>query len=291
MKAGLFPGQGISAREVLGALDPGDPLLGGAHEILGHDPRAEVARCAEEDDNELPTSLAQPALFGAGLAGWRRAQEEGKRFHYLAGHSLGEYTALVAAGAVPPEDALEGVKVRAEAMQDSSRTFPGGMAAVLKVDLPRAEEIAEQCGVYVANDNSPGQVVLSGPRDGLDRARGLVTQERGRWIDLKVSGAFHSPAMADDAEPLARVLDKAEIAEPAIPVISNVTARPHGGPDEIRARLVEQLTSRVRFRESLEWLWDQGVRDYEDLGPGNVAGGLARRTFRSLERKGDGGSG
>lgn len=291
MRVGLFPGQGISAREVLDALGPEDPQLERANDILGYDIRDEVARCAEREEDELPTSLAQPALFIAGLTSFQRALDSGEKFDYLAGHSLGEYTALTASEAVAPQDGLAGVKVRAESMQESSRSFGGGMAVVLKLDLPEVEKIVAESEVHVGNDNAPGQVVLSGSREGLEKARALVKEQKGRWIELKVSGAFHSPAMSDDAEPLLRALEKIEIRSPKIPVVSNVTARPHTDPESIRALLVEQLTSRVRFRESLEWLWDQGVREYEDLGPGTVVAGLARRTFKALKKEGGGADG
>lgn len=282
MRVGLFPGQGVSAATVSEVLSEDAPFVAEATEIMGYDLPSRVASFAQRDES-MPTSLAQPAIFVASLISWWRAQEAGSSFDYLAGHSLGEYPALVASGSIAPKDALRGVKVRAGATDETARSVGGGMAAVMKLDLDEVERIAGAAQLWVANDNAPGQVVLSGDRRALDEAARAVETAGGRWTDLDVSGPFHSPAMEADAPPLEAALQGVDIKPPRIPVISNVTARPHGSPDEIRELLVRQLTHRVRFRESLEWMWGQGVREYEDLGPGEVAAGLARRTFRELE--------
>jgi [acyl-carrier-protein] S-malonyltransferase len=143
--------------------------------------------------------------------------------------------------------------------------------------------IAGKTGVVVANDNAPGQVVVSGPDEALAEAAGMARSQGGRAVLLEVSGPFHSPAMEPAAARLAETLAGIEIRTPKVPIISNVTARPYETPAEIRALLVKQVTQGVRWRESCEWLWEQGVRDLHDFGPGRVAAGLAQKTFRSME--------
>jgi [acyl-carrier-protein] S-malonyltransferase len=202
---------------------------------------------------------------------------------FFAGHSLGEYAALVAAGAAGFDEALQTVRSRGVAMQDASRGAPGGMAAVLGLSLSNASDIAERSGVAVANDNAPGQVVLSGTTDGLTKAAGMVVAAGGRSVLLDVGGAFHTAAMTPAVEPFGRALEACDFKLPSTPVISNVTARPYQSPEEIRDLLLEQLTGSVRFRESLEWLWSRGVREFQDFGPGQVVAGLCKRTFRALE--------
>lgn len=283
MRLGLFPGQGIPAKAAFEALPASDPLIQTAGEVLGYDLRQKVGIASRRAKATLPTSLAQPAIFTAGVIAWRAAQSNGQTFDWLAGHSLGEYTALVAGDAMSFEEGLLAVAARGEAMNDASRVTPGGMVAILGLSFDTAQEIADRAGLVLANDNAPGQVVLSGAEDALADAAGLVRSEGGRAVLLEVSGPFHTPALEPAVPALTEVLESIEIRTPRIPVISNVTARPHNDPGEIRSLLVEQMLSRVRFRESLVWLWQQGAREYLDLGPGLVAAGLAKRTFNELE--------
>ena len=282
--AGLFPGQGLPAKAVLHALPERDEHLETAREVLGYNLRRKVEIAARRDGATLPTLIAQPAIFLAGTIALRHAEGSGRRWDFFAGHSLGEYTGLVAGSSLSFEDALFLVRTRAAAMEDAGKAMPGGMAAVLGLDFDVVADIAARSGAVVANDNAPGQVVLSGSENDLARAAGMVRSARARSVLLEVSGPFHSPAMAAAAEPLADALDRVEIRTPKIPVVSNVTARPYEGPAEIRAGLVEQLTHRVRFRESLEWLVDQGVEDFDDLGPGRIVAGLAARTTRARSK-------
>ncbi|HZA40268.1 MAG TPA: ACP S-malonyltransferase [Actinomycetota bacterium] len=291
MRVGLFPGQGIPAKMAFEALPESDPLVETANEILGYDLRQKVGISSRRAKSTLPTSLAQPAIFTAGVLAWRAAEAEGEKFDWLAGHSLGEYTALVAGGAMSFEDGLEAVSVRGEAMNDAARVTPGGMVAVLGLAFDAAQDIADRAGVVLANDNAPGQVVLSGNEDALAEAAALVRGQGGRAVLLEVSGPFHTPGLEPAVPALTEVLESIDIRTPEIPVISNVTARPHDKPDEIRSHLVEQMLARVRFRESLQYVWQQGVREYRDLGPGQVAAGLAKKTFNELETRAvDGGS-
>ena len=289
MTLGLFPGQGIPAKVAFDALPESDSLLEAANDILGYDLRQKVGIAARRTKATLPTSLAQPAIFTAGVLAWRAAGDEGQTFDALAGHSLGEYTALVAADAISFEEGLRAVAVRGDAMQDAARAKPGGMVAVLGLDFDAVQDICDRAGVVLANDNAPGQVVLSGGDEALAEAAGIVRSAGGRAVLLDVSGPFHTRSLELAAPALAEVLDSIEIRLPRLPVVSNVTARPYEDPGEIRRLLLEQLTTRVRFRESLEWSWNEGVREYVDLGPGRVAAGLAKRTFNELETRTDNG--
>jgi [acyl-carrier-protein] S-malonyltransferase len=285
MKVGLFPGQGIPAAAVLSALPENDDLMAVAHEVLGYDLRRKVEIAARGAKAMLPTSLAQPAIFTAGIVSWNRAEVDPASFDYLAGHSLGEYAALVAGESMPFEAALKAVAIRGDAMHDAAQKVPGGMAAVLGLAFDDATAIAKEAGVVLANDNAPGQVVLSGSDEGLANAAGLIRSQGGRTVLLEVTGPFHTDAMRPAAPALADALAQVDIKKPRIPIISNVTARPYASTEEIRKLLVEQLMKRVRFRESLLWLADQGVNEFEDLGPGRVAAGLAQRTFDSVGKE------
>lgn len=284
MRVGLFPGQGIPSQAVLEALPQGDPLLGTANDILSYDLRRKVEIAARQPKASLPTSLAQPATFTAGIISWRRAQDDGRGCGFWAGHSLGEYAALVAGEAITFEGGLQAVAVRGEAMQEAARTTPGGMAAILGLEFDDANAIAERAGVELVNDNAPGQVVLSGSEEGLAAAAGLVRSAGGRAVLLGVTGPYHTAAMKPAAPALEAALAAIEVRQPSTPVVSNVTARPYSSPDEIRTLLVQQLMTRVRFRESLEWLIEQGADTYEDFGPGRVVAGLAGRTFSVVSK-------
>jgi [acyl-carrier-protein] S-malonyltransferase len=281
MRVGLFPGQGIPAKTVFASLEEGHATVTAAEEILGYELRRKVGAAARRSGSTLPTSLAQPAIFTAGVLALRTAPKE--EFDYFAGHSLGEYAALVAGGAITFEDGLRAVSVRGDVMHEAARNAPGGMAALMSLDLDVVQMIADKTGVVVANDNAPGQVVVSGPDDDLAEAAAMARSQGGRAVLLEVSGPFHSDAMEPAAARLAETLARVEIRNPSVSIISNVTARPYETPDEIRELLVRQVIHGVRWRESCEWLWEQGVRDLHDFGPGRVVAGLAQRIFRSME--------
>jgi [acyl-carrier-protein] S-malonyltransferase len=282
VRAGLFPGQGIPAGTVLEGLPEDDPLVTEAQMTLGYPLRRRVKITARRKGALLATELAQPAIFVASVRGWR---ESDSHFDFYAGHSLGEYSALVAGGALSFTDALEVVRVRGEAMNAASKTAPGSMVAVLGMGVDAAAEIAERAGVKVANDNAPDQVVLAGPEEGLEKAATLVSEAGARSVLLEVSGPFHTEGVASAADDLRGILASVDIRQPSVPVISNVTGRPHGSPDEIKELLVAQLTHPVRWRESVEFLWAQGARDFVDFGPGKVVAGLASRITRNLKKK------
>lgn len=284
MRVGLFPGQGLNAEQVLGGLAEGDPLVRVADEVLGYRLRQRVASVASRPSASLPTSLAQPAIFTAGVGAYRRAADSGTVVDALLGHSLGEYAALVAGGSLTFEDGLQAVAARGEAMQAVGRIAPGTMAAVLGLDLDRVADIAAAAGVEIANDNAPGQLVIAGPEEGIARAAAETRSAGGRAILLQVSGAFHTPAMEAATAQVRAALEAVEVRSPRLPVVSNVAARPYRSPDDIVGQLVRQVTERVRFREALEWLWSCGFDDFVDFGPGRVVGGLASKTFKALSR-------
>jgi len=282
VRAGLFPGQGIPAGTVLEGLPEDDPLITEAQMTLGYPLRRRVKITARRKGALLATELAQPAIFVASVRSWRGADDH---FDFYAGHSLGEYSALVAGGALSFTDALKIVSVRGEAMNAASKNAPGSMVAVLGMGVDAAAEIAERAGVKVANDNAPDQVVLAGPEAGLEKAATLVSEAGARSVLLEVSGPFHTEGVAAAADDLRGVLASVDVRQPEVPVISNVTGKPYGSPDEIKELLVTQLTHPVRWRESVEFLWSQGARDFVDFGPGKVVAGLASRITRNLKKK------
>jgi malonyl CoA-acyl carrier protein transacylase len=282
MKAGLFPGQGIPAQTVLESLPAEHRVVVAASKILGYDLRRRVKNSATNRASVLPTCLAQPAIFTASIIGWCDSLPGDRGCDFLLGHSLGEYSALTAAGAMSFEHGLCVVAVRGKAMEAAGRAQPGRMMAVLSLGDDDVARISAASGAVIANDNAPGQVVLSGPERALSDAAELVRAAKGRAVLLDVSGPFHTPAMAAAERELADVLDHISIRNPSIPVVSNVTGEPYRAPGEIRKMLVHGLATKVCFQDCLKYLWHAGVRDLWDAGPGYVALGLARRNFEHL---------
>jgi [acyl-carrier-protein] S-malonyltransferase len=230
------------------------------------------------------TNYAQPALLVtelAHLAALRIVHTDALGTpQFVAGHSLGEYSALAAAGAIGFEDALRLVAERGRLMHEagSAGGTPTGMAAVLGLDEDVLAAICAEVGVDLANINAPGQVVISGPLDALEEA-GRLARERGakRVVPLQVSAAFHSRWMRPVAEEFGRAIAATQIDAPAVPVVANVTERPMSSPAEIRRLLQEQTFSPVRWRESVEYMVEQGVRNFVEIGPGRVVSGLVKR--------------
>lgn len=279
MRVGLFPGQGLSPAAVLDALPAGHPLLERANGIVGYDLRKRVGQASSGSRRRLPTEIAQPAIFVAGVIAWEDGQAAGIECSHLAGHSLGEYAALVAGRALSFEKALSAVVVRADGMRKAAAAAPGGMAALIGVGIDEAQVIADKAGALVANDNAPRQVVIAGSDEALVSAASLARATGARCIRLELDAPFHTPAMAPAAANLEACLYTMSIRSPQIPVIANTTARPYRSPGEIRKLLVAQLTERVRFRESIEYLWSESVREHHDFGPGDVVGKLAAASF------------
>ena len=239
------------------------------------------------------TENAQPALMAVSMAVVRVLEsEKGVRLRdtvkYVAGHSLGEYSALAAAGAFSLGDTARLLKLRGQAMQAAVPVGQGAMVALLGVGLDVAEKVAADAAqgdvCQVANDNEPTQVVLSGTKAAMDRVIEIAKSHGARRaLPLPVSAPFHCALMQPAADAMAEALAKVEIKAPVVPLIANVLASPVSDPDEIRRRLVEQVTGTVRWRESVAFMAGEGVTHVYELGAGKVLSGLARRIVGSLE--------
>ena len=224
------------------------------------------------------TRFQQPALFCASVAGYGTLDLQPDA---AAGHSLGEFGALAVAGALDETDALELVALRGELMDAAAcEGPPAGMLAVLKGKPGDAEAIAADLGLTVANDNAPGQVVLSCPADALDAATEAADDAGLKAMRLPVKGGFHSPTMEPAVPRLRAALDRVSVKRPRFPVFSSITAKPF---DDVRAELALALTHGVRWRETLLALRDTGVRRFAETGPGKVVTGLVRRTLDDVE--------
>jgi [acyl-carrier-protein] S-malonyltransferase len=268
----LFPGQGSHAE---GMDEPyrDHPAFERGLELLGYDP---FERLSEG------TRYQQPALFLCSVAAWEQWREEADEedeARAAAGHSLGEYAALVAAGALRFDDAVRLVDERAAAMADAGELHAGGMVALLGGDARGVRALATRLGLVVANDNAPGQLVLSGPVEAVAEAEEVARDEAGaRARRLDVTGAFHSPLMEPAAERLRAALEATPIQELQIPVYSNGTAAPFV---DVRRELSENLLRGVRWRETLLAMRTAGIERFVELGPGTVLTGLVKRTLQA----------
>lgn len=266
----LFPGQGSQTpdmREVVDEVMPG--LARRAIQEVGDDPFERVAD---------GTRFAQPALYCASVALWVRAGSP--RADFIAGHSLGEIGALVAGGSISIGDGLWLAVHRGRLMQQVADTQPpGGMLALLG-DEAVTRRIAAGRLLTVANDNAPGQLILSGPKDDLDAAAGEAKAQGLKAMPLAVNGAFHTRAMARAVPAFRAALAGVRVRAPSVPVFSSVRALPF---DNIRAELAQALVRPVRWRETLFALSDRGVREFMDVGPGKVLKGLVGRTLSGVE--------
>jgi malonyl CoA-acyl carrier protein transacylase len=268
----LFPGQGSQTPEMRDLVAQVRPdLLERAIEVVGEDPfpRAEDG-----------TNFAQPAIFCASLAGWEALGRPTGDF--MAGHSLGELGALVAAGRLTERDGLELVALRGRLMQESGeRAGTGGMLALIGAGAAEhAPDLAREHGLAVANDNAPAQVVLSGQRSAIPAAAQAAKAVGLRARELAVTGAFHSPMMAEAVPAFRAALDKVQIADGHVTVLSAVTAEPF---EDVRAQLADALTMPVRWRETLLALHARSVERFVEVGPGKVLSGLAKRTLSDVE--------
>jgi [acyl-carrier-protein] S-malonyltransferase len=264
----LFPGQGSQTADMRETVERSRPdLLELALEEVGPD----LFERATDG-----TRWAQPAIYCAALAGARELGVEGD---VMAGHSLGEITALVAADAIGAEDGLRLVAARGRLMQEAAEeTGDGGMTAVRARDDNRdaIAEVAAEAGVQIANDNAPDQLVLSGAVSALDTAEALLKERGIRGKRLPVAGAFHSPLMDPAVEPFQAAVEAIEIGEPRVPVYSCVTAEPF---DDIRVRLVEAITHPVRWLDVMRALDARGVTEFVETGPGKVLTNLVKKSL------------
>lgn len=287
----VFPGQGSQflgmGRELAEAYPVARQVFAQADEILGF-PLTGLAW--EGPEAELNNTInTQPALLVHSVAVLSVFQEKHPQFHpaFVAGHSMGELSALVACGALPFESALRLARRRGELMMQAGEVSPGGMAAVLGADIPTLERVCAQASapgepVQVANDNCPGQVVISGSKPALERAIQLAQQSGIRKVRLlAVSIAAHSPLMARAQTDFNQAVLQAGIMDPHIPLVGNVTALPLSTAAEIRSDLQAQLTSRVRWTESIQEMAARGVTTFIELGSGAVLAGLIKRIEES----------
>ncbi len=244
--------------------------------------------CFEGPAEQLNETVnAHPALFTASLACLAAARELGSLSSelpaFVAGHSLGEYTALAAAGALSLEDGLRLVQERGRLTQEAANQNPGIMAALLGLDEAAVTAICTEAGAEICNLNSPGQVVIGGTQEAVEAAMALAL-ERGatRGVRLRVSGAFHTSHIAPAVDGMARAVADTPLRDPQVPVIANTTAEPLTSAAALREELVQQLTRPVQWQRSVEYLRSQGVGGVIEFGPGRVLTGLVRRIDRSL---------
>jgi [acyl-carrier-protein] S-malonyltransferase len=284
----LFAGQGSQTagmgRDLCERFEACRDLFIRANEVLGRD----IQRiCFEGPEDVLTkTDNAQPGILLTSLACFEalKSQTSNLKFDGAAGLSLGEFTALTAAGAMSFEDGLRIVQMRGQFMQEACDATSGGMASIIGMDEAALADICREADVDVANLNCPGQTVISGEKERIAKAVELA-KARGakRAIPLVVAGAYHSRLMRSAQVKVADALANVRMSEPGVPVVSNVTARPAKTADEIKDLLVRQVTSSVRWSDSMQWLISQGVSRFIELGPGNVLSGLMKRINKDVE--------
>lgn len=287
----VFPGQGSQyvgmGRDLVEGSPEARELFDRADQILGF-PLSRL--CLEGPEEDLRQTMnTQPAIFLHSMVLARLLQNVDAQM--AAGHSLGEYAALVWSGALSFDDGLRLVRLRGELMQQAGAEQPGTMAAVIGLNSESVEAVCSEASaegvVQAANFNSPGQVVVSGSRAGVRRAMELARQRGARLTkELPVSGAFHSPLMASAREGLAQALERVSIRKARVPVYANVTAEPVQDSEQIRDLLVRQLTSPVRWQETVQNMRRDGATVFIEIGPGNVLQGLVRRIVPDAEVRG-----
>ena len=286
----LFPGQGAQhvgmGKRLVLEYPKAKELFDQAGEILGYN-LAEL--CFEGPAEELDSTIySQPALFVASLAALEKLRADTPDVvlscEISAGLSLGEYTALVFAGAMSFEDGLKVVQRRGQAMQAAADATPSGMVSILLMDRDQVQKVCDEASghgsIQIANYLCPGNIVISGENAACERAAEIAEAEGGRAVPLAVAGAFHTPIMKPADEQLAEVLRDTRISAPEIPVVSNVDAEIHSDPEEIRNILIRQVLQPVRWEDSIRKMLDDGVTDFYEVGPGKVLKGLMKRISR-----------
>jgi [acyl-carrier-protein] S-malonyltransferase len=293
----LFPGQGAQSVGMLGEWSQGHAACGElfamAADILGYD-LAAVCRSGPPEKLNT-TAVSQPALLVTSLAALKvlesRDDSPLSNVRMAAGLSLGEYTALVYAGSLSAEDAIRVVAERGRAMQDCAEATPGGMVAVLGMEREAVAELCDICRdgdvLEVANVLCPGNVVASGDNAACDRLEAAAAEAGAmRCVRLEVAGAFHTSRMQPAVERLAAALDSVKIHPPRLPVVSNVDARPHDDPAEIRQLLARQVCGVVEWNSSMDFMLAEGVDSFWEVGPGRVLRGLLKRIARKVPSHG-----
>ncbi|SOC23943.1 ACP S-malonyltransferase [Stappia indica] len=288
-----FPGQGSQAvgmgKDLADAFPEARAVFDEVDEALGQK-LSDIMWAGTPEELTL-TANAQPALMAVSLAAMRAAEARGLNLAssvaYVAGHSLGEYSALAAAGTLTIGDAARLLRIRGTAMQQAVPVGEGAMAALLGLDFAEAAAVAQEAAqgevCQAANDNAPGQVVVSGHKGAVERAI-EIAKGRGarRAVLLPVSAPFHCALMAPAADAMAAAFESVTFNAPAVPLVANVLAGPTSDPDEIRRRLVEQVTGTVRWRESIEWMASAGVDTAYEIGTGKVLTGMVKRIAKDM---------
>ena len=295
MRAFVFPGQGAQTIGMGRALADAYPAARAVFEEVDEALGEKLSAVIWDGDIETLTLTrnAQPALMATSVAAMRALEAEGFAVTdaaFVAGHSLGEYSALCAAGAISLSDTARLLCIRGTAMQEAVPVGVGAMAAILGLDFAAVDEIAREAAgdevCQAANDNDPAQVVISGHKAAVERAAAL-SKERGakRALMLPVSAPFHCALMQPAATVMADALAGVDIHEPAVPLIANVRAEPVTMPGAIRQFLVEQVTGSVRWRESVQFMADQGVTEFWEIGAGKALSGMIKRIAPGVETK------
>jgi [acyl-carrier-protein] S-malonyltransferase len=291
-RAFVFPGQGAQAIGMGAALAQAYPaaraVFDEVDEALGQDLSGLIWQ-GDQDALTL-TQNAQPALMATSIAALRALQSEGVGLDgvaYVAGHSLGEYSALTAAGALDLSDTARLLRIRGKAMQDAVPVGVGAMAAILGLDFEAVGQVAAQAAqgqvCQAANDNDPAQVVVSGHKQAVERAIDLAKAAGARRaMLLPVSAPFHCELMQPAAEAMQQALAEVTINAPVVPLVANVRAEAVSDPDQIRALLVAQVTGSVRWRESVAWMAAQGVDEFWEIGAGKALSGMIRRIAKGV---------
>ena len=288
-----FPGQGSQSvgmgASLIDSSSAAKAVFEEVDEALGESLSDTILNGPEE--SLTLTANAQPALMAVSIAALRALEEKGfslsDQAAFVAGHSLGEYSALCAAGTFSLADTARLLRIRGNAMQAAVPVGEGAMAAIIGLERSEVETVCTEAtsegACQIANDNGGGQLVISGAKAAVEKAAGLAS-ERGakRALLLPVSAPFHSSLMAPAADAMQEALAEVEMHAPSVPLVANVLATPISDAEEIRARLVEQVTGQVRWRESVEWMGSNGVTQLMEVGSGKVLSGLARRINRDL---------
>ncbi|MCP4997467.1 MAG: ACP S-malonyltransferase [Hyphomicrobiales bacterium] len=288
-----FPGQGSQSvgmgKELADAFAEARAVFDEVDDALGQ--QLSVLMFEGPEDELTLTANAQPALMAVSMAAMRALEAGGfslnEKAAFVAGHSLGEYSALAAAGALTVGDTARLLRIRGNAMQDAVPVGKGAMAAIIGLEQDAVEAICSACAAdgvcQIANDNGGGQLVISGAKESVEEAAALASEKGAkRALLLSVSAPFHSALMQPAAEAMRAALDEVNLISPVVPLVANVLAQPVTQPQEIKDLLVRQVTGQVRWRETVSWFAENGVTEAVEVGAGKVLTGLARRIDRSI---------